>query len=44
MRKYLGLAIAASALLVTACNTVEGVGRDVASAGDTVADTADDAK
>ncbi|MBO6513551.1 MAG: entericidin A/B family lipoprotein [Phycisphaerales bacterium] len=29
---------------LTACNTVEGVGRDVESAGDSIADTADDAK
>jgi predicted small secreted protein len=44
MRKFLGFAAIAGALLVSACNTVEGVGRDVASVGDTVADTADDAK
>jgi predicted small secreted protein len=40
----MGLAIVAGALLVSACNTVEGVGRDVSSAGNTVAKTADDAK
>ncbi|RYE03152.1 MAG: entericidin A/B family lipoprotein [Sphingomonadales bacterium] len=34
----------AGAILVSACNTVEGVGRDVASAGDTVAKAADDNK
>ena len=44
MRKMLGLAMVAGALLVSACNTVEGVGKDVKSAGDTVAKTADDAK
>ncbi|BCI70547.1 entericidin EcnA/B family protein [Sphingomonas sp. S17] len=44
MRKLMGLAIVAGALLVSACNTVEGVGRDVSSAGNTVAKTADDAK
>ena len=44
MRKVLGLAIVAGALLVSACNTVEGVGRDVSSAGNTVAKTADHAK
>ena len=44
MRKMFGLAIVAGALLVSACNTVEGVGKDVKSAGDTVAKTADDAK
>ncbi|APX66806.1 entericidin A/B family lipoprotein [Sphingomonas sp. gentR] len=44
MRKLMGLAIVAGALLVSACNTVEGVGRDVSSAGNTVAKTANDAK
>lgn len=44
MRKFLGIAAIAGAILVSACNTVEGVGRDVSSAGDTVAKTADDAK
>ncbi|MEI9852061.1 MAG: entericidin A/B family lipoprotein [Sphingomonas sp.] len=43
MRKILGIAMLASALLVSACNTVEGVGRDVSSAGDAVANAADDA-
>ncbi|MDQ2893162.1 MAG: entericidin EcnA/B family protein [Pseudomonadota bacterium] len=44
MRKVLGLAIVAGALLVSACNTIEGIGKDVGSAGDTVAKTADHAK
>jgi len=44
MRKILGLAIVAGALMVSACNTIEGVGKDVGSAGDTVAKTASDAK
>lgn len=44
MRKLVGLAIVASALLVSACNTIEGAGKDVSSAGQTVAKTADDAK
>ena len=44
MRKKFGMAIAAGALLLSACNTVEGVGKDVSSAGDTVAKTADGAK
>ncbi|WP_203310589.1 MULTISPECIES: entericidin A/B family lipoprotein [Sphingomonas] len=44
MRKILGLAVVAGALMVSACNTVEGVGKDVSSAGKTVAKTADDAK
>lgn len=42
MRKLVALAVAS--LVLSACNTVEGVGRDVSSAGDTVAKTADDAK
>lgn len=44
MRKIMGLAIVAGALLVSACNTVEGMGKDVSSAGNTVAKTANDAK
>ena len=44
MRNILTCAALAGAILVSACNTVEGVGRDVASAGDTVADAADDNK
>lgn len=44
MRKLVGFAAVAGALLVAGCNTVEGVGKDVKSAGNTVAKTADDAK
>ncbi|KQR87875.1 MULTISPECIES: entericidin A/B family lipoprotein [Sphingomonas] len=44
MRKLVGLALIAGSLLVSACNTVEGMGKDVGSAGDTVAKTASDAK
>ena len=44
MRKLIGLAIVSGALLVSACNTIEGAGKDVSSAGQTVAKTADDAK
>jgi predicted small secreted protein len=44
MRKILAVAALASVFLISACNTVEGVGRDVASAGSTVANAADDAK
>ncbi len=36
--------IAGVGATLSACNTVEGVGRDVESAGDSLADTADDAK
>lgn len=34
-------ALIASTLILSACNTVRGVGRDVESVGDAVADTAD---
>ncbi len=44
MRKFVGLALVAGTLLVSACNTVEGVGKDVSSAGNTVAKTADKSK
>jgi predicted small secreted protein len=44
MRKVLGLVVVAGALMVSACNTVEGVGKDVSSAGQTVAKTADNSK
>lgn len=44
MRKIFGFAALGCALLISACNTVEGVGRDVESAGETVADAADDNK
>ncbi|KSB90798.1 entericidin EcnAB [Caulobacter vibrioides] len=44
MRKIIVLAAAAAALLVSACNTIEGMGRDVSAAGRAVADTARDAK
>ncbi len=44
MRKFMGIAAIAGALLVSACNTVQGMGRDVESAGHTVAKTADQAK
>ena len=44
MRKLIGMVVVAGALMVSACNTVEGVGKDVSSAGKTVAKTADDAK
>ena len=45
MRKlFILMAAAAAALTVSACNTVKGAGKDVASAGNAVADTAEDAK
>lgn len=44
MRKIVGLILVAGSVLVSACNTIEGVGKDVSSAGTTVAKTADGAK
>ncbi len=44
MRNILILATMAAALMVSACNTVEGVGRDMSAAGRAVSDTAKDAK
>ncbi|WP_028965104.1 entericidin A/B family lipoprotein [Sphingomonas phyllosphaerae] len=41
MRKVLTAAVLAGAVLVSACNTVGGVGKDVSSAGDAVAGAAD---
>jgi len=44
MRKLIVLAAAASALLVGACNTMSGIGRDLQAAGQAVTGTAEDAK
>lgn len=44
MRKILSLVVVAGALAVGACNTVEGVGRDVSSAGSAVSGAAQDSK
>ncbi len=44
MRKILILAVSAAALMISACNTVEGVGKDVSAAGRAVSNTAKDAK
>jgi predicted small secreted protein len=41
MRKFIGYSLVASMLVLSACNTVKGVGRDVQSAGDAVEKTAD---
>ncbi len=40
MRKLLAIIALSGTLVLAACNTVEGMGRDVESVGDTVADTA----
>jgi predicted small secreted protein len=44
MRKLVILAALAASLSVAACNTVEGAGKDVSSAGRAVTDTAQDVK
>ncbi len=44
MRKLIILAAIAASLSVAACNTVEGAGKDVSSAGNAVSDTAKDAR
>jgi entericidin A len=38
MRKFALLALVATSLLVTACNTVKGVGRDIESVGEAGSD------
>jgi len=40
MRTIIAAVLIAGVLLTTACNTVEGVGKDVSSAGDAVAKAA----
>ncbi len=44
MRKIFVLVAAAAALTTAACNTVSGVGRDTAAAGNAVTTAAEDAK
>jgi predicted small secreted protein len=44
MRKIVLFAVFAASMVVAACNTVEGAGKDVSSAGDAVSNTAEDAK
>lgn len=41
MRHLIKLAALAAILAAAACNTVEGLGKDVSSAGDAVANSAD---
>jgi len=40
IRKYLAAMMVAGTLLVSACNTIEGAGKDVESVGETVSDAA----
>ena len=44
MRKIVVWAALTASLLVAACNTVQGAGKDVTAAGKAVSDTAQDAK
>ncbi len=44
MRKLIVLLAITAGLAVSACNTVDGAGKDVSAAGNAVADTAKDAK
>ena len=44
MRKIVTLFLAAGALAVSACNTVEGFGEDVESAGSEVEEAAEESK
>lgn len=41
MRKIVTIALLVGSLAVAGCNTVEGLGKDVESAGETVKDAAD---
>lgn len=43
-RHLITIGLVASALLAVACNTVEGAGKDVSSAGNAVANAANNAK
>jgi len=44
VRKVFALALVAGSMMVAACNTVEGAGKDVSSAGQAVSGAADDHK
>lgn len=44
MRKIITLALIASALAISACNTISGIGRDVQAVGSAVSSGAEDAK
>jgi predicted small secreted protein len=44
MRKIVVLAMMAASMVVAACNTVEGAGKDVSAAGHAVSNTAEDVK
>lgn len=44
MKKIIALSLVATALFVSGCNTISGVGRDVSAAGSAVSAGAEDAK
>ena len=44
VRKTITLTLVAGALLVSACNTISGAGKDVSSAGRAVSNTAEKSK
>ena len=44
IRKAIALACAAAALLLTACNTIAGAGKDVERGGETIQGAAENAK
>jgi len=44
VRKIAAVLLLTTGLAVAACNTVEGAGKDVSSAGRAVSDAADDSK
>ncbi|PTQ11490.1 entericidin EcnA/B family protein [Sphingomonas oleivorans] len=44
MRKIFALALVAAGLMASACNTIEGAGKDVSSAGQAVSNAAEDSK
>jgi len=44
LRTIVAIALIAASMALAACNTIEGAGKDVSSAGHAVSDTARDAK
>ena len=44
MKVAVALSLYAATLLLAACNTTEGVGKDIEATGDAIADTANDVK
>jgi predicted small secreted protein len=44
MRKLILLAAAAAAMMASACNTIEGAGRDLGKAGEAISRTANEVK